>query len=179
MEILKFNRPLAIAVMIAVIIAAIPCGALRSVSALERKTERIYEEGDKRDGTVRTDLTKLAEYAQNLYAAAEPLGCADAAFAEAIRAMQTSLDTPMTEDTLTPLMNAASLSYNRIMANTALTEAQKNSAVLYFYEMDAIRARLRNNDAYADAARKYNRAIDSFPASLFCGGKDKAMTFGN
>ena len=179
MEILKFNRPLAIAVMILLIAAAIPCGVLRSVSALERKTERIYAEGDERDGTVRTDLTKLAEYAQNLYAAAEPLDCADAAFAEALRAMQASLDTPMTEDMLTPLMNAASLAYNRIMAHPTLTEAQKNSAILYFYEMDAIRARLRNNDAYADAAQKYNRAIDSFPASLFCGSKDKAMTFGN
>lgn len=179
METLKFNRVLAIAVLILVIAAAIPCGVLRSVSALENKVETVYDEGDKRDGTVRTDLTKLAEYAQNLYAAAEPAGCADTAFAEAIRFLQASLGTPMTEDTLTPLMNAASLTYNRIMAHPALSEAQKNSAVLYFYEMDAIRARLRNNDAYADAARKYNRAIDSFPASLFCGGKDKAMIFGN
>ena len=125
METLKFNRPLAIAVLILVIAAAIPCGVLRSVSALERKTERIYEEGDKRDGTVRADLTKLAEYAQNLYAAAEPAGCADGTFAEAIRTLQASLATPMTEDTLTPLMNAASLSYNRIMAHPTLSEAQK------------------------------------------------------
>ncbi len=178
MEILKFNRILAIAVLITVIIAAIPCGAIRSVSALENKVETIYSEGDERNGTVRTDLTKLADYAQNLYALAEPLGCADAGFADAVSAVQASLDSPITEDTLTPLMNAASLAYNRIMAHPALTEAQKNSAVLYFYEMDAVRARLQNNEKYADAARKYNRAIESFPASLFCRGKDKAIVFG-
>lgn len=178
METLPYNRALAIAVMLLVIAAAIPCGAIRSVSSLERKTETVYNEGNDRYGTVRTDLTKLADYGQNLYAVAEPLDCADAGFAEAVRALQSSIGSPMTEDTVTPLMNAASLAYNRIMAQPTLSEAQKNSAVLYFYEMEAIRTRLQNNETYADAVRKYNKAIASFPASLFCGGKEKVILFG-
>ncbi len=178
METLKFNRVLAITVMIFVIIASIPCGTIRSVSSLEKKLEKIYNAGDERSGTVRTDLTRLADYGQNLYALAEPLGCADAAFAEAISALRASLDSPITEDdAMTALMSAASLSYNRMMALPEITEAQKNSAVLYFYEMDSTRARLSNNEQYAAAADKYNRAIESFPASLFCGGKEKAILF--
>ena len=177
MEILKFNRPLAIAVMILVIAAAIPCGAIRSVASLESKVEKIYDAGDDRNGTVRTDLTRLADYGQNLYAIAEPLGCADAAFADAITALRSTIGSPMTEDVLTPLMSAASLAYNRMMALPTLTEEQKNSAVLYFYEMDSTRLRLGNNEQYDAAAQKYNRAIESFPASLFCSGKDRAMLF--
>lgn len=180
METLKFNRVLAIAVMILVIAAAIPCGVIRSVSSLERKVDKIYDAGDERYGTVRTDLTRLADYGQNLYALAEPLNCADAAFAEAVTALRSTIGSPITdEDAVTALMSAASLSYNRMMALPDITETQKNSAVLYFYEMDSTRARLQNNRQYAAAAQKYNRAIESFPASLFCGGKDKAMIFGN
>lgn len=178
METLKFNRVLAITVMILVIAAAIPCGVIRSVNALERKVEKIYDAGDERNGTVRTDLTRLADYGQNLYALAEPLGCADAAFAEAVTALRGTIGSPITDgDAITALMSAASLAYNRMMALPEITESQKNSAVLYFYEMDSTRARLQNNEQYAAAARKYNRAIESFPASLFCSGKESAITF--
>ncbi|MBE6562017.1 MAG: hypothetical protein E7662_12925 [Ruminococcaceae bacterium] len=178
METLKFNRVLAITVMILVIAAAIPCGVIRSVNALERKVEKIYDAGNERNGTVRTDLTRLADYGQNLYALAEPLGCADAAFAEAVTVLRGTIGSPITDGgATTALMSAASLAYNRIMALPEITESQKNSAVLYFYEMDSTRARLQNNEQYAAAARKYNRAIESFPASLLCGGKEPAITF--
>ncbi|MBQ2708588.1 MAG: hypothetical protein IJF67_10005, partial [Clostridia bacterium] len=158
---------------------AVPLGAIRSLSSLEKKVEKIYDAGDERGGTVRTDLTRLADYGQNLFAIADALGCADAAFAGAIAALRASIGSPITdEDAVTPLMSAASLSYNRIMALPDVPEAQKNSAVSYFYEMDSTRARLQNNEKYAAAADKYNRALESFPASLFAGGRGQAIVFG-
>ena len=180
MDFIKYNRTAAIAVLIAVILAAVPLGTIRSVSALADKVEKIYENGDSRGGTVRAYLSRMADYGQNLYAIADALGCSDSSFADALAALRASLDSPIAEkNAAEELMSAASLAYNRIMALPDAPEAQKNSAISYFYEMESTRARLQNNQKYAAAAEKYNRALESFPASLFTGGRDTAITFGH
>ena len=177
-DFLKYNRTAAIAALIVVILAAVPLGTLRSVGSLQRKVEKIYDTGDNKNGTVRTDLTRLSDYGQNLYAIADSLGCADANFADSVAALRASLDSPLMEtDTVTALMSAASLSYNRILNAPDIPESQKNSAISYFYEMDSTRARLQNNKEYESAALRYNDAIETFPASLFCSAKDPAVTF--
>lgn len=179
MNFFKYNRTAAWAVLIAVIAAAIPVGAIRSVSALENKVEKIYESGNDRYGTARTDLSRLAEYGQNLLAITDSLGCADSQFDDALKELRAALTSPLADtDAVTAVMNAASLSYNRLIALPDVPEAQKNSAISYFYEMTSTLARLQNNEEYAKAAQKYNNAKSSFPASLFTGGKESAITFG-
>lgn len=181
-DFIRFNRPAAAAVLTVVVLAGVPLGAVRSVHALERRVETAYTDGSSKYGTPKADLSKLAEYAEQLYSIASANGCdgeGTGSMKPHIDALRQSLASPIADtDALTPLMSAASLAYNRLLNDEALSDAQKNSAISYFYEMDSIRMRLQNNEEYAAAAQKYNGALRSFPASLFCGGMDDAITFG-
>jgi hypothetical protein len=179
-DFIQYNRTAAAAALILVILAAVPLGTVRSVNALERKVEKLYDSGDREGGSVRSDLARMADYGQNLFAIADAIGCADPSFSSALSDLRAALGSPiMPADSADALMSAASLTYNRILSLPDLSETQKNSAISYFYEMDSTRMRLQNNEAYARAADRYNDALDSFPASLFCLGKSPAITFGH
>ena len=137
MKILKYNRPLAWCVLIVIVIAAIPLGANLSVSRLEKDLIRIHEADSDRYGSPKADLRRLAQE--------NPLRQRDAA-----------------DD----LYGAASMAYNQIINRTDVPDAQRQSAISCFYEIDSTRTRLMNHKEYYAAAEKYNRAIRSFPGVL-------------
>ena len=168
MKLLKYNRPLAWCVLIVLVIAAMPLGANLSVSRLERNLTRIYEEDSDRYGSPKADLRRMADYGEQLCSIASAVLGEDTSF----RAAVTDLRRLAQEDPLRQkeaadaLFRAASLAYNKIINRTDVPDAQRQSAISYFYEIDSTRARLMNHEEYYAAAVKYNRAIRSFPGVL-------------
>ena len=168
MKLLKYNRPLAWCVLIVLVIAAMPLGANLSVSRLERNLTRIYEEDSDRYGSPKADLRRMADYGEQLCSIASAVLGEDTSF----RAAVTDLRLLAQEDPLRQkeaadaLFRAASLAYNKIINRTDVPDAQRQSAISYFYEIDSTRARLMNHEEYYAAAEKYNRAIRSFPGVL-------------
>ena len=179
MKFFKYNLPAAwIVLVIAVAVSAV-FGTNRSVSRLEEETVKAYAVDSTYSGSAKADMIKFADYASQLYAIAEATGCADAAFGSALSELRASMDSPFgSEDAFSDLHSAASLAYNKIVNQSDVTETQKKSAILYYYEMDSTKSRLSNNAEYNKIAAKYNAAIASFPASVFAPGRACAAVFG-
>ena len=168
MKILKYNRPLAWCILIAVVIAAIPLGANLSVFRLEQDLIRTYEEDSPRYGSPRADLRRLADYGEQLYAISSAVLGEDDSFREAVAALRrlAESDPLRQKDAADALYGAASMAYNRLLAADSITDSQKQSAISCFYEIDSTRARLMNHKDYRTAAEQYNRAVTSFPGVL-------------
>ena len=168
MKLLKYNRPLAWCVLIVLVIAAMPLGANLSVSRLERNLTRIYEEDSDRYGSPKADLRRMADYGEQLCSIASAVLGEDTSFRAAVTDLRRlAEDDPLRQkEAADALFRAASLAYNKIINRTDVPDAQRQSAISYFYEIDSTRARLMNHEEYYDAAVKYNRAIRSFPGVL-------------
>ncbi|MGM9652563.1 MAG: hypothetical protein ACI3XP_02880 [Eubacteriales bacterium] len=181
MKFIKYNRTAAVVIMIAVILLSLVFGVNRSVGSLERSLVKTYASGSDRYGTVKTDLQKYADYAQNLYAIYTARYGSDDGYSGTLENFRAALDSPLGfTDRRDELFRACSAMYYRLSLDETLPDAQKNSATAYFYEMQSTQARLSANEEYAALAEKYNRAVSSFPASVFVRGGKRipAVTFG-
>ena len=168
MKLLKYNRPLAWCVLIAIVIAAIPLGANLSVARLEGNLTRIYEEDSPRYGSPKADLRRLADYGEQLCAITSTVLGEDASFrgeVDDLRRLAES-DPLRQKEAADALFRAASMAYNRIIGTAGVPDSQRQSAISCYYEIDSTRARLMNHKEYYAAAEKYNRAIRSFPGVL-------------
>lgn len=168
MKLIKYNRPLAWCVLIAIVIAAIPLGANLSVSRLEKDLVRIYEEDSNRYGSPRADLRRLADYGEQLSAIASAVLGEDASFRDTVDTLRrlSESDPLRQKEEADALYSAAAMAYNRLLTAEGISESQKQSAISCFYEIDSTRTRLMNHKEFAAAAEKYNRAIRSFPGVL-------------
>ena len=168
MKLIKYNRPLAWCVLIAIVIAAIPLGAHLSVSRLEKDLVRIYEEDSNRYGSPRADLRRLADYGEQLSAIASAVLGETASFrgtVDTLRRLSES-DPLRQKEEADALYSAAAMAYNRLLTAEGISDSQKQSAISCFYEIDSTRTRLMNHKEFSAAAEKYNRAIRSFPGVL-------------
>lgn len=168
MKILKYNRPLAWCVLIAIIIAAVPLGANLSVARLEKDLIRTYEEDSDRYGSPRADLRRLADYGEQLSAIASAVLGENASFGETVADLRrlAESDPLRQKEAADALYGAASMAYNRILTVDSITDSQKQSAISCFYEIDSTRTRLMNHKDYRAVTEKYNRAVTSFPGML-------------
>ena len=73
---------------------------------------------------------------------------------------------------------AAGAYYKASQLTAEGAESLKNLLIAYYYEMQSDEMRLANNEDYAKRANAYNRAIDTFPASVLCPGHTPAVLFG-
>ena len=171
MKFLKYNRPLAWCVLIAIVIAAIPLGANLSVSRLEKDMIRIYEEDSGRYGSPRADLRRLADYGEQLCSITAAVLGENASFRDAVNTLRrlSESDPLRQKDGADALYSAAAMAYNRLLTAEGISESQKQSAISCFYEIDSTRTRLMNHKEFSAAAEKYNRAIRSFPGVLSAG----------
>ena len=173
MQFFKYNRTAAIIALFLIVILCIPLGTIRSVSSLKGRVQDSFT-----DTKVQSDLKKYAEHAENFIAAYEAFCESDPALREALGTYRKSLGTPflMTDEMETLSTLAANAYYKATLAEG--DESLKNSLIAYYYEMQSDEMRLSNNDEYAKRAEAYNRAIESFPASVFCPGRTPAALFG-
>ena len=168
MKLIKYNRPLAWCVLIAIVIAAIPLGAHLSVSRLEKDLVRIYEEDSNRYGSPRADLRRLADYGEQLSAIASAVLGETASFQDTVDTLRrlSESDPLRQKEEADALYSAAAMAYNRLLTAEGISDSQKQSAISCFYEIDSTRTRLMNHKEFSAAAEKYNRAIRSFPGVL-------------
>ena len=168
MKLIKYNRPLAWCVLIAIVIAAIPLGAHLSVSRLEKDLVRIYEEDSNRYGSPRADLRRLADYGEQLSAIASAVLGETASFRDTVDTLRrlSESDPLRQKEEADALYSAAAMAYNRLLTAEGISDSQKQSAISCFYEIDSTRTRLMNHKEFSAAAEKYNRAIHSFPGVL-------------
>lgn len=168
MNFLKHNRGAAWCALVIAVIASVVLGANVSVSRLEKTLLRTYTEDSDRYGSPKADLRRLADYGEQLYAISSAVLGENPSFRDAISDLRTRSETdPLRQkDAADALYTAASLSYNQIINRADVPDAQRQSAISYFYEIDSTRARLMNHEEYAKAADNYNRAVTSFPGML-------------
>lgn len=168
MNFLKHNRGAAWCALVIAVIASVILGANLSVSRLEKTLIRIYTEDSDRYGSPKTDLRRLADYGEQLYAISSAVLGENASFRDALAALRNGAekDPLRQKDAADALYSAASMAYNQIINQSDISDAQRQSAISYFYEIDSTRARLMNHEEYAKAAEKYNRAVTSFPGML-------------
>ncbi len=173
MQFFKYNRTAAIIALVLIVILCIPLGTIRSVSSLKGRVQDSFT-----DTKVQSDLKKYASHAENFIAAYEAFCGSDPALRQAFGAYRTVIDTPfvMTDEMETLSALAANAYYKATLAEG--DESLKNSLIAYYYEMQSDADRLARNTGYAKRADAYNRAIESFPASVFCPGRTPAALFG-
>lgn len=168
MKHLMNSRPFAAVCLAVVILLSVVIGGFRSVKKLEEKAYQAYYTDFFEYGEANDDMKKMNRYSAMLLALCEACGCIDDRFASAADAFDKSVGEPYIDTALyEELFQSASLSYNILINNSSATDQQKTSAKQYYYEIDSIVKRLSNNAGYNDHAQRYNKAIASFPVSLY------------
>ena len=171
------SRPFAAICLAAVILLSVFLGGFRSVKKLEKKAYNAYYT-DFSYGDAGEDMKKMSRYATMLYAVCQACGCADEGFAEVVDRFDRSVGDPyLPEELFNSLFHTCSIAYNVLINSLDATEQQIVSAKQYYYEIDSISRRLANNSGYNEAAKKYNKALDSFPVSLFMKNADRMIVF--
>ncbi len=164
-KIFKYNRPLAVIALAAVVVLALVVGPIRTLSGYENKLERVYD-----SSKAMSDLMDLHGYATKISSTGSIMGVDTAQLEKALKALNDSIYDPTgLGNSVTEVYTQVGLVYSAIDADT--------STVAYMREIDSTMMRLKHNDSYNDAAAKYNEAIKSFPASIFAIGKDSAPLF--
>lgn len=168
MNFIKHNRAAAWCALILIVLGSIPLGAHLSVARLEKSLVGIYEEDSPRYGSPRADLRRLGDYGEQLCSIADATLGADSELRKAVADLRRLAETdPLRQkEAADALYRDASLAYNRILNTDGVSDAQRQSAISYFYEIDSTRARLMHHEEYAAAAKKYNHAVTSFPGLL-------------
>ncbi len=175
MNTLRHNRPLAVAALVLITALSLVLGTMRSVAALAAKTEKVYAKDSDKYGSPKADLPNIVKWAGDLNAISVATDSGD--LTPEISALRDALSSPVGQgDKALALYTAASAAYGRITANKDVSEAQRNSATLAFYDIRSTMERLKGNEDYHRAAEKYNSAIGAFPGSLL--GRKPAAEYG-
>ena len=175
---LKNSRPFAAFCLAVVILLSVLLGGLRSVKKLEKRAYNAYYTEYEDYGKADEDIRKLNRYAAMLYSLCLSCNCAEEEFALTVDSFDKKAGDPyLSAELYHSLFNLSSLAYNMLINSPYASDQQKTSAKQYFYEMESTMRRLSNNGGYNDAAKKYNRALQSFPMSLVMKNADLMIVF--
>ena len=164
--------------LIVCILVCIPLSMLKTVAKLEKEAKAAYTENTSRYGDAEEDVGKLAGYASNLLSVCKASGVDCSELENLVNILKERKKSPIgLDDCYHELKTASSFAYENAILSKALTDDQKQSAILYQQEIESVCKKLANNKGYADAADAYNNAIESFPASLLFGRWEKAVKF--
>ncbi len=164
-NIIKYNRPLACIVLVAVIVLSLVIGINRTISGYAGKVERLYD-----STKVLSDLMDLHGYAAKISSVGSIAGVDTTQLEKALKALNDSIYDPTgLGNSVTEVYTQAGMVYASVDADT--------STIAYMREIDSVMMRLKHNEDYNSAAVKYNSAIKSFPASLFSLGRSSAAIF--
>lgn len=169
---IKYNRPLAFAALVIIVALSIVLGCVRTLSSLENRVDKLYS-----STKAMSDVTDLYGYASKIQAGAKAAGLDTAKLDDALEELsKTSSDPTALSDTVNAVFSESSILYSDISYSGKV--ADMTSLTAYMAEIESTMMRLQNNTKYNEAALKYNRAIDSFPASVFALGRKSAAVFG-
>ena len=177
----KYNMGAAICALVLIVLLGIFGGANRTVYTYKNDTERAFSS---LSSVVSSDLRKYTGFASQLSAAAKANGCDTSALDKSIAACNTDSPFSGSLGSAADIATSASVVYNELIAKKDVDEQQSRSAKSYYYEMDSILTRLRNNTEYIEAADRYNstadrynRAIHSFPTNILTGSHPDAAVY--
>lgn len=171
-NVIKYNRPLAFCVLVIVVALSLVVGCVRTLSSFENKVESLYE-----STKAMADINDLYGYASKIQAGAKAAGFDTAKLDEALEALAKNASDPTAlGDTVSVIFSESSILYSDISYSGKV--ADMNSLTAYMAEIESTMMRLQNNTKYNKAALDYNRAIRSFPASIFALGRNNATVFG-
>ncbi len=168
-KVIKYNRPLAAIVLVAVIVLSLVVGINRTLVSYKGKVDRIYD-----SSKAMSDLMDLHIYATKISSAGSIYGIDTSDLESALKALNDSIYDPTgLDDSVTEVYTQAGAVYSSLYA-----EAKDDVSITsYMAEIDSVMMRLKHNDDYNNAAERYNKAIKSFPASLFSLGRKPAPIF--
>ena len=162
----KYNRVAAIGALVLIILLSVFCGVNRTVYSYKSKTENAFSSSD---GSVSSDLKKYKGYAEQFCAVAAANGCDTGE----LEGLVSSLDG-------SDPFNGCGGILDEISRRAAIVHAEfeaKNTEISDFAEMSSTVMRLQNNKNYNNAAAKYNKAKNSFPANILAGKMPDAAVF--
>ncbi|MBO4422154.1 MAG: hypothetical protein J5879_01855 [Clostridia bacterium] len=170
----KYNVGAAIGALVLIIALALFGGMNRTVASYSGKVDRAF---DSSSGSVSLDLKKYKDYAVSFSAKAKAAGCATSALDESVGKLDAGSAYTDSDRALEAISSAAAVVYGELEAKSGIGEDQKRSAKSDYYEMTSTADRLLKNDAYNNAAKKYNKAVSSFPANILTFGRHRAAVF--
>ena len=163
----RHNRKAAVAGLILMIVFSLVFGVNRSIDRLANKVEKLYLSSDTKYGSVQKDIRKFYGYLNEMYSEASEYGD-NIALGCAVAELKNSIDSPYSIGKIVQsAYETAQITYNRLMNTDDISENDKKNIIVCFSELQALSMRLKNNEDYNEAAKAYNKALNSFPAVIF------------
>lgn len=170
----KYNRVAAIGALVLIVALSIFGGVNRTVYSYKSKAEKAFSASDT---SASSDLKKYADFASQLSAIARSNGTDTSALDKSIAELDTTSPFKGGDRAAEAIRSSSSVVFAELSAKKDVDEQQMRSATSFYYEMDSVITRLKNNKEYGNAARRYNKAIHSFPANILTGARDDAAVF--
>ncbi len=172
------NRKGGVIFLVVCVVVCIPLGMWKNVSGLERSVKKAYTENSFFYGDAEEYASKLAGYAAKLLEVCKAGDVSCAELESSLAGFKEKMSSPIGLDkSFHDLYSASSIAYETGILSDKLDDSQKSAAILYWQEIDSACKRLKNNLFYAEAAKAYNEAIETFPSSLLFGRREKAVRF--
>ena len=161
----KHNRIAAIIALVLIVALSTLIGVNRSMGSLAGELQTAYETGSDEYGSAAKDIKKFCSYFNELYGIVASAGIPVPEYASELSELASS---PFGKSGLVAqAYNDAANAYNRFINIPGLQETAANEAIRCFAELQSMQLRIKNNLTYNDAAKEYNKALGSFPASIF------------
>ena len=159
----KYNVGAAAGALVLIMMISVFAGINRTASTYKNKV--LSEYGGK-NSTVVSDISKYADHASHLSAAAKANGCDTSLLDGALADLDMSDPFGGLSVRMNDILSQSNIVYAELSAKKDVDADQMRSATSYYYEMKSAEARLRNSDGYNDAAEKYNKLRNTFPANI-------------
>ena len=170
----KYNRVAAIGALVLIILLSVFCGVNRTVYSYKSKTENAFSSSD---GSVSSDLKKYKGYAEQFCAVAAANGCDTGELEGLVTSLDGSDPFNGCGGILDEISRRAAIVHAEFEAKNVADSQAKNTEISDFAEMSSTVMRLQNNKNYNNAAAKYNKAKNSFPANILAGKMPDAAVF--
>ncbi len=171
----KYNVGAAIGALVLIIVLSVTVGVFRTVGSYKNRVEREFSSLS--SGSAAEDLRSYETYAKKFSALAASLGADTSALDRALSEYAYTTPFGGVRAELDAVSGEADAVYAAVNAMKEADSDTVRSVVSYYYEMTSTVQRLQNNASYNNAAVKYNKAISTFPASVFAAGKKPAAVF--
>lgn len=161
----RHNRLAAIAALIVVIALSLLIGVNRSVGKLADGVEAAYSDSDTGYGSVHKDVQKFCACLGELYSVTASAGFERPDYFTELKKLS---ERPFGDAMLLSQAYSDAVSaYNRFINAPGTDSDSAAEATRCFAEVKAMQLRIKHNDPYNNAAKEYNKALNSFPASVF------------
>lgn len=164
MNLIAKNRPLAIAALVLLLLAAVLVGPVRSVRSQESKLEKAFTSSAELYESVKPALVEFSRNADRFLDVYRQITGSDdedsRAMANLLATFEAEMNTPFLSVTPAEIGRIAGSLYARVEDR----DTEKDDARFYYRAMDDLIRKLAHNDEYNKAAEDFNKQTADFPA---------------